>query len=114
MFLLQVYQQPLSVVVTVVLVLRNWTLFCGCYRSANLVSCSELIMLSQALFLLLLPLSSLLTIHQSCPPGEKCSDRQFCDQGGEVTSFRTNRLSFSTDLRGLQVRAELSWRGQSL
>ena len=93
-----------SVVVVVVLVLRNWTLFCGCSRPANVLSCPELIMPTRALLLLLLPGPSLLAILSICPQGEKCSERQFCDQRGRVTAFRANKLSFSTDLRGLQVR----------
>ena len=64
-------------------------------------------MLVRSLLLLGLPVSSLL-IQTNCPPQEKCSDRQFCDQRGKVTAFRSNKLSFSTDLRGLQVR-ELDW-----
>ena len=60
-------------------------------------------MLIRALLPLVLPVSGLV-IHNDCPPSKTCSDRQFCDQRGQVTTFRTNKLSFSTDLRGLQVR----------
>ena len=53
------------------------------------------------LVLLVLPVSPHL-IHTACPARQKCSDRQFCDHRGEVSSFRSNKLSFSTDQRGLQ------------
>ena len=72
-----------------------------CQRSGNVVSCPEFIMMVRALLLLVFSVSAHLILH-TCPPGQRCSDRQFCDHRGAVTSFRTNKLSFSSDQRGLQ------------
>ena len=45
-------------------------------------------------------------ILASCVQPLSCTDRQFCDAQGRLTQFRSNKLSFSSDNRGLQVRGE--------
>ena len=72
-------------------------------------------MLMSALLLCLLPLfcmAQLADITTKCSSEIMvCTDRQHCDTGGQVTLFRSNKLTFTTDNRGLQVNV---WWGKEL